>query len=422
MRTLISLLIILGLSSCSSDSEEVMIDNLSDDEIIVEDDGEDVEDDGVVGAISIETTVNDTDFDAVEKEYEISVFTTANGDELQIDINSESDNISETNLTQELSLLKSDFYRRELEGDLISFHTWKSDLTAISSYRKNLNTNEVTIDEDYCLLPLDKNRAVSLYTGNKDKLVFVHSTFDIPFTFEQYFITIYDRNSGECSELVLDPNPNSPQISLGIQFQVISNHILALLYVTGNDIKPTVTFVDLNSAELISSRIFDRFTYGTFLENIFFAVRIDSGFVFEEYSFDDFGLLSMSSKNNLPNLTYGLYDNEIVADQVPFAKFFEGPQDYRFQPAIYDLSQDKVIEGNEPFLEQLSVDLISTLGTQPIFPVYKVDVENRNVILGYDRNDGSNTGGIIFTNFDSAIYKIVELNHVPEEMVIRAVN
>ncbi|MEM1260045.1 MAG: hypothetical protein AAGH81_16060 [Bacteroidota bacterium] len=421
MRIFTSLLISLALVSCSTDLEG-MVDDRNDDEITNEDDDGNVDDNGVVGEVSFETAVNDSDFDAIEKEYEISVFTTSNGDELQIDINSATANISETNLSQELSLVRSDFYLRELEDDLIAFHTWKSDLTGIGSYSKNLNTGEVTINSNYCLLPTNENRAVSLYTGNTDKLVFIHSTFDIPFTSEQYFVTLYDRNSGECNELALDPNPSSQQISLGIQFQIISDTILALLYVTGADLKPVVTLVNLNDLQILGSKTFNRFTYGAFLENSFLAIRMDSGFVFEEYSLEDFSLMAMSSKNNLPELTYGLYNNEIVLDQLPFTRFFNEAQDYQFQPAIYDLSRDEVIEGNAPFLEPLSENLMTTLGTQPVFPVYKVDVENRNIILGYDRNDGTNTGGVLFTNFDGDIYKVLELNYIPEELVIQSVN
>lgn len=422
MRILIFLGLFMSLFSCSSDGNDPDPQDPVDDEIMMDDDGGDMPDDGPVGAVSFETTANDTDFDAVEKEYNITVFTTSNGDELQIDVNSASGTVTETNLSQELTLVKQGFYRREVEGDWITFHTWPSDLTSISSHRKNLITNEIGIETDYCLLPSGENRAVSLYTGNQDKLVFIHSTFDIPITLEQYFVSIYDLNSGECKELALDPNPFSQQIGLGIQFQIISEDILALLYVTGVDIKPTVTLIDLNTAEILGGEIFDRFTYGSFLENSFLAVRNDSGFVFEEYSLNDFSLLGSSSATNLPGMVYGLYDREIVADQIPFNRFFNDLDAYRLQPAIYDLSRGEVIEGNEPFLEQLSEELMVTLGTQPIFPLYKVDVENRNVILGYDRNDGSNTGGIVFANFDGEVYRVVELDYLPEELIIRSIN
>ncbi|MCL6265731.1 hypothetical protein [Flagellimonas myxillae] len=418
MRYAYSIVILLLLFSCSS-SNELPNEGVNDDEVVDTNNPPVEEEDPV-------EEEEEEEFDPVEKEYNLEILTTSGDDEIQLSLEYVSGNVVETNLTQELGIQKTDYYIREIENSLLSFHSWPSSYTSISTYQKDVISGSIDITEDYCILPPDANgvnNGISLYTGNQNKLVLVHSTYDIPVTLEQYYVTIYDKASGECKQVELDPNPKANQISLGIQFQIINEDVLALLYVTGDNLNPTVAFIDLESATVLSSKIFNRFSAGSFYNGDFLAIRLESSnFLIETYDIQSFELESTKTANGLPSILYGLSHTVFFNDQFSFEKVYPASEHYRRQPAIYDMGSDKVVEGNQPFLEELAVDLQDELGTAPIFPVRKVDVENRNIILGYDRNDGSETGGIVFTNFDLEVYKVVELDYVPEEIIIKSVN
>ena len=111
------------------------------------------------------------------------------------------------------------------------------------------------------------------------------------------------------------------------------------------------------------------------------------------------------------------YGNHLLYDL-----YYTQPSPIVSQPAIFDLESNTFLKGSDFYFFDLRERMIEALGALVILTTYEVDMESGEIILGYDLNDGSGGGGIVFTNFENEVRKVVQLDYVPYRIIIRNIN
>lgn len=87
-------------------------------------------------------------------------------------------------------------------------------------------------------------------------------------------------------------------------------------------------------------------------------------------------------------------------------------------PAVMDLSDGELTRGNDSFLFDVRDELTNLLGYDNFFVSYGVDLRSGTVVAGFVRA-GLEEGGIVYTNFNGDILKVVEFMGIPEQIVLR---
>ena len=133
-------------------------------------------------------------------------------------------------------------------------------------------------------------------------------------------------------------------------------------------------------------------------------------------------LLLSGSTNKLLDNAAGLFKTEFLGNQMLYQLPYVQPSAIVSQPAIFDLLTDQTTSGSDFYLFDLRETIMESLNRLILFTAYKVDMASGEIIIGYDNNDGTETGSVIYTNFDNEILTVVPLNYVPREIFIREVN
>ena len=87
-------------------------------------------------------------------------------------------------------------------------------------------------------------------------------------------------------------------------------------------------------------------------------------------------------------------------------------------PAVMDLTSGQLVLGNDSFLFDMRDELTSILGYDNFFVSYGVDLRTGAVVAGFVRA-GTEEGGIVYSNFNGDILKVVEFEGKPERIILR---
>jgi len=87
-------------------------------------------------------------------------------------------------------------------------------------------------------------------------------------------------------------------------------------------------------------------------------------------------------------------------------------------PAVMDLSTGDLVLGNDSFLFNVRDQLFNILEYDSFFVSYAVNLRTGAVVAGFARA-GQPEGGIVYTNFDGTILKVVQFEGIPQQIVLR---
>lgn len=349
--------------------------------------------------------------------FDISVIASKDGQEYQIDI----DNLNVdgdfpvTNLTQELALRLETPYVRNIEATTISYLQGRNQDHRVG--QKDVGTSEVFFAENYC--PFVQEEGVGKYIyfsrGNERRILYIYTESRVG-DLESFFIRIFNKNNGSCQTMALDPNPLT-----GLRSVILQGNILAMKYNTEENGGAVITLYDVISGEKINT--FE-------LDSLFKSATIRNGELLVFGADGSYRVYDMFSKEIMATgLTNGsvafqndLFKTHFSGDLMFFNLLYPQPSAIVSQPAVYDLDSESTVMGEDYYLFDLRERMISALGALVLYTTYEVDLESGEIILGYDLNDGSGGGGIVFTNFENEVRKVVQLDYVPEEIIIRNIN
>ena len=114
----------------------------------------------------------------------------------------------------------------------------------------------------------------------------------------------------------------------------------------------------------------------------------------------------------------GLLDTNFRDDEILVFISYQQPSEISTGPAVMDLNTGDLIQGNDSFLFDLRRLLIDDLQYEIFFTSFAVKLETGAVVCGFLRA-GQQKGGIVYTNFDGDILKVVEVEGIPEQIVLQ---
>ncbi|MGW9685247.1 hypothetical protein [Flagellimonas sp. 2504JD1-5] len=349
--------------------------------------------------------------------FDVSAIYKSNGNVYQANINSDTEEIVEFNLTNELGIDNLQIENSTIQDESIFFFSWYFEKSRV--FMKDLETNLVYSNSDFCeFIPEpDVVNEILLTSGNTDFLFYVYRKI-LPNAYE-YHIDIFDVNSSEC-KTVLFHEPDNLQSQFNY---ALNGEFLALSYLYGDDFPKTRFFVliDLTSGEIVKSLEYEstEIFSSTLEENKFYVFHRD--FTYEIYDIaNDVFSERMNSKNFRFYTSHAqgqLFTTTFLGNKMVTKVELAQPASHIFAPAIYDLELDEIIGGVD-FLLRLENKIFETTGELVSFGEFDVDIESSSLAIGYnDRKDG--TGGVVFLNFDLEIYKTVILEFTPLQVVLR---
>jgi len=114
----------------------------------------------------------------------------------------------------------------------------------------------------------------------------------------------------------------------------------------------------------------------------------------------------------------GLFDTSIWNDGILVSNFYPQPSEISSGPAVLDLQSGDLILGNDSFLFDVRAELIADLGYEIFYTTFEVNLQSGAIVCGFFRA-GQQKGGIVYTNFDGDILKVVEMEGIPEQIVLQ---
>ena len=318
-----------------------------------------------------------------------------------------------TNLTQELGVYNN-FQLLDCDNDRISFFSLgvnnSSGMTRFAVYEKRLSNGAITIQDQICDLDASEEWIIPARSDSK----FVLFTRDNGFG-NSHSIRILDRSTNECVKKYLF------QGSLGIsqRSRLVDGETVYVVYET-----PGLTYaimsIDLATAEINNQLEFNQFFSATVDENNLHIFLDDNTHMI--YNKGTFELLSTGSfPENLinVNLSYGLFESQIVDGNIYTDLSVALPAPYPFSPGALNLDSGEIVKGGNNLILDLIASLEAELGFTISINGYSANLSDESVVIHWRNADGS-TMGLLYSNFEGDILKIVETDSfIPFKMIIR---
>ncbi len=342
---------------------------------------------------------------------DITIIAKENNQYYQIDVLNNSKNIITTNLSETLGI-EYPYLVLNTSPSLISF--FKMAGNSFPVFQKNIITSETYIRNQFC--DLDSQEGRNFPTNSDKKLIL--------FTYEynensisnadiiNNFIRIYDKQTENCVKLLI----GSGELYSRKSTIVIGENIY--VYYTNKERKPEIVKINLITNKIEEELIFDNIFRATISDN---ELHIFSNGEHEIYNTLNFEMISKSSLNLNNLLGYpGLFetsfkDNEMLID-LPYAQ----PSPVEYGPATIDLTTGEIIKGLENNLLDVWRDLGDHLKASVGITTYSVDLKSNLIVIGFEKISQYNkSGGVVYSNFKGEILKIVELEFIPNKIIIR---
>ncbi len=351
---------------------------------------------------------------------DVSVFYENEGTEYQVDINSDIGIEQTEDLSNSLGITPvefSNFSNRVVDERSVSFYSWYSTQTNV--FQKDISDGMISSLENYCALAEEPNVTywIEFATGNLDYLYYVYYRLPDRGSFS-YFVKIFNKTTGQCSDVEL-PMFNAP---VGVVSSIIEGDVLAVNYRReDNSAIPIVVLIDLATGTLIEALEFDdQFQAATFRDTELILINKDRSY--QIYDTESRTFTSNGTAMDLPLPLETLFNTKFNNTQLLSVQLFAGPSSQIFIPVIYDLDAETVVAGGGFFSSDLEIAALEQFTVVPFYKTYDVDIESDIVVIGYEnRLGGGKPGGVIFANFDLEFLKVIELDFIPEDIILRAI-
>jgi len=338
------------------------------------------------------------------KSKDITTITLANNQIYQIDILNSGSNIITTNLTESLGV-ENGYKTLATGSDFITFFKMPFGVpNNYYVYQKNIINSTTKVGSFNCTL--DNDEMLNMPTRSEKKLIEFTGKWNGDFPFN--FVRTYDLATGDCTLITL----HAGQL-YGSQNIFVDGEILYATYRNEQN-KYEIDKINLNTGQLENQLEFDSNFFVTVGNNKLHVFLYDNN-IHETYNTSDFQLFKSGSFNLLHQPGFfksSFNENEMYID-LPYTQ----PNIFLMRPVTIDLANGNKIKDSD--FGSLSQKLSEKLNVSPItFTKYVVDVKNNLIISGFHSPDPK-INGIVYTNFNADILKIVELDYTPGEIIIR---
>ncbi len=318
------------------------------------------------------------------------------------DITGTAANLNSQNLTDDLGV-PTDYSNFSAAQEILGFN--KRGNNIYDFWEIDLQTEATYSVSDLC--NLEPFEGVLAASNTRDKLL-QFSRLSIGVELNN-FIYIYDKTTTECTKTFLGVGGLSPSNSfyLGDDY--------ALVYLDAATVPIELSRVSLETG-LITHQI-------TFVQEA--RVTVANGIIHAFFIDDSYKTYSAAT---LEQLSSGEFDFSITSVQTGFFKAqiqdqlmlvdlpYPQPSLFNTGPALINLENNQLVAGEDYFLFDLRIGLTEELGRNVDgFTNYTLNLSTGLIAIGYGLGDGS--GGVVYTNFEAEIIKVVPLETVPKELV-----
>lgn len=324
-----------------------------------------------------------------------------NFDEITIDRETE----TQYNLTNELNLKESYDYLN-IEENIVTFYdNFYSNLTIL---QKNVSTQDLKIlPEEFC--PLDSKEAIVVAMNSKDRIILV--TREVGFIL---YVRIYNPVTGTCTKSKVGNGYGGTRTTFAMAY---GNSVY--LNYDAVDEQQRVVKVAIETGQIIEELIFPAPFRVAFNNNLMYV--FSSNRAYSIFDADTFELISNHTTiAQFPFATFNPFvktkfkNNKVLID-LPYPQ----PSSIGSGPALLNLETGTIDEGSDGFVFVVSNELNKIL-PGAILRSYAVDIESNQIIFGAAVGPFNNEKGtIVYTNFKGTIEKYIQLDYLPDEIIIR---
>ncbi|MCO5726052.1 hypothetical protein [Robiginitalea marina] len=348
----------------------------------------------------------------VVPQVQFSAFLNTGDEEVQIDFETGAGAPLIVSLSEELGLAPLLFSRRQISSNSIAFYSWFEQQTRV--YFKDLDSGTVYTAENICNLAGEAAgvRGIRRISGNGTYVVVALEGFGNG-PAPGFFFRILDKATGSCREVEI------PEVSLSgpVSFS-LSGDLLAVYHWQEGSERPQIVLADLRTGALGETLILDPgFRAATFQGSRLWLFNSDDSY--QVFNADSGNFTRTGSAPGLLLQESGFFESQFSGDRFLSRFVYQQPSLFFAQPAVYDFSARRFVEGAEPFLPELQARVERETGDRVLFGNYAVDLDRGLVALIYVRGNGAPEGGVVLTNFRQEWLRVLPLPYVPERLEIR---
>ena len=327
----------------------------------------------------------------------------------QHDIPRESDQASTVNLTTTYGL-DPGFNFVQSSDNLLTFYTRTAQ--SFDVLQKPILFNQAESFPDICQEEDDETHFLGRNSDSKIFIIGVGlSTTGDPGP--ELFVKFFDRVSRTCTRIPVGHG----FLSSNRGTMVVGDN-LYLAYQDFESSQYVLVEVDLNSEQRAGDIRFDTP----------WTAAIDEGiakhFFFDDDTYEVYDALTDELVSSTTLNDNGVLGGEGILDTMFWEEgllviiSYPQPSAITLGPAVMDLTSGELVQGNDSFLFEVRDELTDILEYDNFFVSYGIDLPTGAVVAGFVRA-GREEGGIVYTNFNGDILKVVEFSGIPERIVLR---
>ncbi|SDB32392.1 hypothetical protein SAMN03097699_0708 [Flavobacteriaceae bacterium MAR_2010_188] len=334
---------------------------------------------------------------------DILVISETDGTIYQHNIYNNGENKIDFNLTAELNLIDDEYFFIQ-HNDLINLVS-RADVNYKVS-QKNVVNSEILMLSYICDLEENEFGIRPIITNSRVAMVTIKDLIS-----EGLFkIKSYDTKSRICEEINLG---NAEVVGSVI---VRDENVFLTQVENGNTYK--ISKIDLTTMTVAKAIDFSNVFKASEKDGKLYVFFQDNSYeIYDSNTFEEIGS-SYLNFGLLPD-GLGLFDIQLEGNILGIDIDYIQPSIIEVGPGTVNLETGEVINGEDFFALELSHILSYNYNANIKMTAFVQDLESGLVIYGFDIGDEGGKGGIIYTNYQNEILKLVELNSVPDRIVIR---
>lgn len=313
-------------------------------------------------------------------------------------------NASNTNLTTTLGI-PVDYSNFNARQDQLSFNKrqnnfydfWEVDL---------LNDSPFTITN---VCEFEEFEGVLAASNTREKLVqFTRQSIADELN---NFIHIYDKQARTCQKTFLGVGGLAPNSSYAIAEDYV------IVYLDAATVPVLINKVSLDTGLITHQITLDQQAHIKFANDELHVFYVDG--LYQTYSAQNLELLSEGTFNYSRFFaSFGIFNTAIENNNMLIDLGYPQPSTFISGPALVNLNTSELIAGEDYFLFELKTQVQAILEQVVFeFTTYQTNMQTGLIAVGYRLSD--DTGGVIYTNFQAEVLKIVPLPFKPVELVLR---
>lgn len=337
---------------------------------------------------------------------DISVFAKKNENLFQVDILGDPEDREVINLSETMGIPYI-FQEMNIDGPKVTFFTlgggswefWQKDVITGNTMRRSPICD-----------PVD-GEGWRFGKSSEDQLALM-TVINQGHEWENY-LRVYDPATDSCSRFFINdmwlPAP---------EYAHLYKERLYVYSRSEQEAEFSLTIYNSNTGEQV-----ERLTFGTEFRSTMSEEQLYLFFPngnYRTYSLTDYSPTAEGSTGNR-NLfrTSGIYPTDFKGNKMAFDYSYSQPAPLSSAPAIYDLSVNEITHGGDFYLVDALRELQNQKEQVVVHTTVQVDLNSNIVIAGYKIYDESETGGVLFLNFDGEILMDIPLDYVPFRIMIR---